>query len=343
MNHKRPVLTATLKQIAYVLPEQVEDNSDLAREFPEWSVEKIFEKTGIRQRRIAAMGQLSSDLAVEAAEKLFKEHTIDRGAFDYLIFCTQSPDYFLPASACLIQDRLRLPKTCGAIDVNQGCSGYIYGLGLAKGLIESRQARNVLLLTGETYSKFIRRDDRSVRTLFGDAASATWLAATEADREMLHSFVYGTDGSGAQNLIVQGGALRARANESGTDSQPLALQMNGPEVLSFTLREVPRLTAQVLDRAGLSKEQISGFIFHQANRFMLEAVRRKISIPAEKFCHHYETCGNTVSATIPIALKEGLLSGRTTPSGHWLLAGFGVGYSWAGCILDAGVRPVPIE
>ena len=173
-------MQAQISAIEYYFPTNVVTNEDLARDFPEWTPAKILEKTGIAERRLAAADQCSSDLAVEAAEKLFQSGACQRSEVDYLLLCTQSPDYFLPSTACLLQDRLGIPQTAGALDFNLGCSGYVYGLGLAKGLIETGQARKIVLITAETYSKFMHPSDKSVRPLFGDAAAATLISARTA-------------------------------------------------------------------------------------------------------------------------------------------------------------------
>ena len=306
---------AKLTAIEYYLPEKILSTQDLSAEFPEWSVEKIDDKTGIRERHIAAPEECSSDLAVAAARKLFDSGACRPDEIDFVLLCTQSPDYFLPTTACLVQDRLGIPTTAGALDFNLGCSGFVYGLGLAEGLIASGQARNLLLLTAETYSKFLHPRDKSVRTLFGDAAAATLLTASE--QPSLGPFVYGTDGAGAPNLIVPAGGMRqARTAETAIakedDSENLRSQDNlfmaGGEIFNFTLSAVPKSIQALLERASLSFEQIDLFVFHQANRFMLEHLRKRLKIPAEKFQVSMAHCGNTVSSTIPIALKEAHLA-----------------------------------
>ena len=262
---------------------------------------------------------------------------------DYILFCTQSPDYFLPTTACLIQSRLGIPHSAGALDFNLGCSGFVVGLGLAKGLIETGQATKVLLLTGETYSKFIHKRDKSVRTLFGDAAAATLVAALDQAGDLpIGPFVYGTDGSGAANLIVPTGAMRhpktaetaeVYEDESGNSRSRDSLFMNGAEIFNFTLRTIPGCVAALLQRAGLGMEDVDLFVFHQANRYMLDHLRKKIKIPEQKFVVVMKQSGNTVSSTIPIALKQAQLDGRLR-SGHLVMVvGFGVGYSWAAGLL----------
>ncbi len=318
---------ASIVGIEYYLPKQKLHNDDLVAQFPDWSVEKIAEKTGIHSRAIVSPKECSSDLAIAAAERLF-ESGIDRSEIDFVVLCTQSPDYFLPTTACIVQHKLGIPTTAGALDFNLGCSGYVYGLGLAKGLIESGQANRLLLLTAETYSKFLDPSDRSVRTIFGDAAAATVLSSKEADVCEIGPFVYGTDGSGAENLIVEGGAMR--------DADNLAdpyLRMNGSEIFVFTLKSVPNLVHQTLEKASIEIGEIDWFVFHQANQFMIEHLRKKLEIPPEKFVVHLEDCGNTVSSSIPIALKTAVDDGRIKAGHKVMTVGFGVGYSWAATVI----------
>lgn len=334
---------AAISGIEYHLPNEKLLSQQLANEFPEWSVEKIDAKTGIAERHIASETECSSDLAVEAATKLFRSGVCQVEDIDYILFCTQSPDYFLPTTACLIQSRLSIPQSAGALDYNLGCSGFVVGLGLAKGLIETGQATNVLLLTGETYSKFIHPRDKSVRTLFGDAAAATLVAATEREgKPPIGPFVYGTDGSGAGNLIVSTGGMRnprsaetasLYEDESGNTRSQDNLFMNGAEIFNFTLRTIPRCVTTLLDRAELGMEAVDLFVFHQANQYMLDHLRKKMKIPEQKFLISMSHCGNTVSSSIPIALKDAQLSGRLRPEQLVMLVGFGVGYSWAASFL----------
>jgi 3-oxoacyl-[acyl-carrier-protein] synthase-3 len=241
------------------------------------------------------------------------------------LLCTQSPDYFLPTTACVMQQRLGIPTNAGALDFNLGCSGFVYGLGLAKGLIETGQARRLLLITAETYSKFVAHDDRSTRTIFGDGAAATLIEATESEEEFIGVPVYGTDGRGAKNLIVERGAMR-------NPGEPV-LKMVGPEVFTFTIVRIPSLVKETLERSHLGLDQIDLFVFHQANRYMLEHLRKKLAVPEEKFFLFLENCANTVSSTIPIALFEAEKAGRLKQGNTAMLVGFGVGYSWAACVV----------
>jgi 3-oxoacyl-[acyl-carrier-protein] synthase III len=336
-------MQASIAAIEYYLPEKVVSNQDLAAEFPEWPVEKIQAKTGIVERHVAAENECASDLAAEACRKLFGSGACSPGEIDYLLLCTQSPDYFLPTTACLLQDRLGFPTSAGALDFNLGCSGFVYGLGLAQGLIQTGQASKLLLVTAETYTKFIHPRDRSVRTLFGDAAAATLLTAAPGPADLRSSYVFGTDGSGANNLIVPAGGLRrrcatetaeVRSDSRGSARNAESLFMDGAEIFNFTLRTIPACIAELLDRSGKNLEQVDLFVFHQANRYMLDHLRGKLKIPREKFYLWLESCGNTVSSTIPIALKHALAEGRLRPGQTVMLVGFGVGYSWGATLLE---------
>lgn len=329
-------MKAYIKAISYFLPEKIVTNENLVKEFPEWTVEKVAAKVGVNQRHIAAENETAADMATAAAEKLFSEHNIDRSSIDFILLCTQSPDYFLPTSACLIQNRLGLSTSCGALDFNLGCSGFVYGLSLAKGLIAGGIARNILLLTAETYSKHLHPKDKGNRTIFGDAAAATLISTNGF--ASVENFSLGTDGRGAENLIVKKGGLRQpdavcdlTFDESGNPSSSDFLYMNGGEIFNFTSEAVPVLVDQVLERNDLKIEDIQLFVFHQANKYMMNYLRKLIDIESEKFYFFLENVGNTVSSTIPIALCEAQKERKL--QGSILLAGFGVGYSWGATVL----------
>jgi len=335
---------AAIRAIAGFLPERVLDNEHLADELGDWTADKIREKTGIRSRRVAGLGECASDLAVGAAQRLFESGACAPEEVDFLLVCTQTPDHLLPTTACLVQERLGLPRHCGAVDVNQGCSGYVYSLALAKGLVENGLAGTVLVLTADTYTRLIHPQDRSVRTLFGDGAAAT-LVAPARGPEGLGPFVFGTDGRGAPNLIVPAGGMRNPAtpetavvqdDEAGNRRSAQHLFMNGPEVFAFTLQQVPRAVNALLARAGLASGDVARYVFHQANAFMLECLRGKLGIPPERFSVHLEDTGNTVSASIPLALEADRRAGLLPAGAPVVLVGFGVGYSWAAALASFG-------
>ena len=323
----------------YFIPTQKLSNSDLALIFPEWSPDKISNKTGIYERGISGVDELASDLSVNAAISLFKNNLIEREEVDFLLFCTQSPDFFLPTTACLIHNKLGLKDSCGALDFNLGCSGYIYGLSLAKGLISSGDAKKVLLLTAETYTKFIHPADKSNRTIFGDGAAATIVSATAIDG--LGKFVFGTDGNGAMNLTVKTGGIRNRMlandvfyNEDGFVKSDDHLFMDGQEIFQYTTKEVPLLVQKCLTMNNLKIAEIDLFVFHQANKYMLDYIRRKLNIPQNKFFIFLESTGNTVSSTIPIALCEAKKLGKLNKGTKVMLVGFGVGYSSGAVVVN---------
>jgi 3-oxoacyl-[acyl-carrier-protein] synthase-3 len=333
LSKEHAVKFAAVGPIAVHLPEAVETNDHLQSQFPKWDMDLIYSKTGIRERHIAAPGECASDLGVAAAEKLFTSHNIDRRSVDFLLFCTQTPDYALPTTACLIQDRLKLPTSIGALDFNLGCSGYVYGLGLADGLIRSGSATRVLLLTAETYSKYIDAEDRSLRTIFGDGAAATLVEA--ADEPSLGAFKYGTDGSGADTLLMTKGGARAVDQAIAPRRRPRwtsPLYMDGPALVYFTVENIPRLVGMVLEASGLNREQIDLYVMHQATFHMLDKLRERLELDAAKMPMVLENVGNTVSSTIPIAIEQLRSQGVLKPGMRSMLLGFGVGLSLAGCI-----------
>lgn len=331
---------ARIAAVATHLPDRVLTNAQLAELYPAWPAEKILEKTGIRERRVAAADETAGDLAFQAAEKLFASGECAREDVDFLILCTQAPDYLLPTTACLLQDRLGLGRYVGALDVNLGCSGFVYGLALAAGLIAAGAARNVLLLTADTYSKFIHEGDKSVRTLFGDGAAATLVSAS--GEGAVGPFVFGTDGAGGKDLIVEAGGFRTpRGIDTGTaveDAQGNVrsrehLFMHGANVMNFSLREVPRTFTRLLELGGVDKAEVDHVVLHQANKFMLDALQRKLGLPAEKVPRLYEDVGNTVSSTVPFVLADLRRNGQMAPGKRIAMIGFGVGLSWAGALI----------
>jgi 3-oxoacyl-[acyl-carrier-protein] synthase-3 len=323
---------ASIGPIEIHLPEKVEDNDLLKAEFPSWNMDVIQEKTGVHSRHIAADEECASDLGVAAAEKLFKKHDIDRTSIDFLLFCTQTPDYPLPTTACLMQQRLGLPTSIGALDFNLGCSGFVYGLSLAEGLICSGAARRVLLITAETYSKYIGPGDRSLRTIFGDGAAATLIEA--ADEPSLGSFSFGTDGRGGNSLLVADGGARPRADALRPGKRKRwssRLFMDGPELVKFTLDVVPPLVDRLLTDSKWSHDEIDMYLMHQATSYMLDHLRDRMKLDEDKVPVALRNCGNTVSSTIPLLMHDLRSSGQLRPGKKSLLIGFGVGLSWAGC------------
>ena len=331
-------MSVYIKKIATYLPEKVVTNEEMVMDFPEWSVDKIADKIGVIERRVAADNETATDMAFAAAERLFEDNDIDKGEIDFVVFCTKSPDYKLPTSACLLQHRLGLRTNIGALDYNLGCSGYVYGLAIAKGLIACSVAKNVLLLTAETYNKYLHPRDKGNRTIFGDAATAT-VVSTQGFAEV-GEFSLGTDGSGGDNLIVKTGMSRCPDSKNDVsfdeDGNPVSsdhLYMNGSEIFSFTQSNVPKVVKDTLAKNSIEKEDVDMFVFHQANKYMLNFLRKKMKIDEEKYYVDMSKVGNTVSNSIPLALDSAIRNGVIKKGMKVLISGFGVGYSWGGAIL----------
>ena len=270
---------AFIKAITYYLPQRVVSNEELLKDFPEWNVEKVAQKVGVNSRHIAAENETAGDMAEKAARRLFDEYNINPKTIDFLMLCTQSPDYFLPSTACILQDKLGIATSAGAFDYNLGCSGCIYGLAIAKGLITAGIAKNVLLLTAETYNKYLHPSDKSNRSIFGDGAAAC-LISTDGFAE-IGEFVLGTDGKGANNLIVKTGGARHKTktglsieDDEGHIWYDDYLYMNGGDIFNFTLDNVPSMIKEILQKNNVEKDGIDYYIFHQANKFMLNTIRK---------------------------------------------------------------------
>lgn len=324
---------AQLGKISVHLPSRIETNAELAQRYPRWDIPLIEEKTGIRQRHIAAPGETAADLAVAAAEKLFASGAVAREDVDFVLLCTQTPDYPLPTTSCLVQDRLGLSTRCGAMDFNLGCSGFVYGMAVADGLIQSGVAKTILLLTAETYTKYIDEDDRSLRTIFGDAAAATLVTA--GPERSLWGFQFGSDGSGGDMLIVgDGGARSAEAAIKPRHRKrwKSRLYMDGPSLINFTVEAIPRLIDEILESNGLSDSHVDKYLMHQATWKMLDQLRSRMGVCESRLPIDLADVGNTVSCTLPILIDRLRSRGELTPGNTQVLVGFGVGLSWAGCL-----------
>lgn len=327
-------LFAAIRAVEVYLPASVEKNDMSSR---------VAKKLGIFERPVAGAEESSGDMARQAAERLFSAYAIDRSEVDFVLLCTHVPDYLIPATACILQDQLHLPKHCGALDFNLGCSGYTYGLSLAKGLIEGGMASNVLLLTTGVYSKYVNEKDKVSRPLFGDAAAATLVSAVSADQPLLDSFVFGTDGSGFEQLMIPAGGSRNPAVKTkeifttdayGSTRSNYEIFMDGEAVAAFMLREVPPLVEKILEKSGLAREQIDYYVFHQPNAFMLKYIQTKCALSDMNFFNQAERTGNTMASSIPIGIAEVIKKQPPEQLSRVMLAGFGLGLSWAGCLAD---------
>ena len=329
---------AYIKGISSYLPEKIVTNAELLKEFPEWSVDKVAAKVGVDSRHIAGENETAGDMAEKAARRLFDEYNIDPKVIDFILLCTQSSDHFLPSTACILQDRLGIPTSAGAFDYNLGCSGCVYGMAIGKSFVDSGMAKNVLLLTAETYNKYLHPSDKSNRSIFGDGAAACLISNEGVAK--IGDVVWGTDGSGAKHLIVETGAARHKSatgvvtiDEDGHEKYDDYLYMNGSAIFNFTLEAVPALMKDILVRNNMAKEDVDYFVFHQANKFMLNTIRKVCVLPKDKFYVNLSETGNTVSSTVLIGLKQCLEAGTITTGMNVMVTGFGVGLSWGGTIL----------
>jgi 3-oxoacyl-[acyl-carrier-protein] synthase-3 len=342
------VYGASIAGIASAVPDKFLTIEDGARIFGEAEMRKISASTGVKKRHVAYNGMCTSDLCFAAAERLLADLEWSRESIDALIFVSQSPDYCLPATSCTLNLRLGLPKRCAAFDVNLGCSGYTYGLWLASHLIAGGGVRRLLLLVGDVSTRGTAPEDRAMAALVGDAGTATALERDENSGVM--SFCLGTDGSGKDHLIVRAGGHRQPRNEQtarrvqaedGNIRSAEDVYMNGAEIFTFTLREVPPLIREVLDVAGWSIDTVDAFVMHQANEFILKYLAKKMKLPAEKMILALEDYGNTSSASIPLAMTHALAGKLRTGSLNLVLAGFGVGFSWGAVTLNCGPMVMP--
>lgn len=324
---------AFIKAITYYQPEHVVSNDELNFD----DAAKVAKTMGVESRTWAAENETSGDMAVLAAKKLFKENGISPTEIDFIIFCSQGMDYYMPSTSCIIQDRLGIPTSAGAFGMDLGCSGFVYGLAIANSFVESGLAKNILLLTAETTSKYMHCEDKN-RLLFGDASSATVISSSGFAR--IGNFDYGTDGSGFEHIIIRNGSSRhlSRNGNEWTDSAGIIhrddwFDMDGEAIFNFTVEHIPLLIKDCLAKNNLEKSDVDYYVFHQANKYMLNTLRKLNEIPKEKFFIDLSDTGNTASSTVPIGIVKSLKNGSIQKDMKVMLAGFGVGLSWASTIL----------
>jgi len=332
-----------ISAVQYYLPEAVEDNADLQIEYKGNADPGLLAKIGIKSRHIAPKDSRAPDLAIIAAEQLFLETGIDRKDIDALVYCSAHREYLVPATSCILQDRLGLSKKIGAFDLMHACSGYMYGLAVVKGLIHSLGMSNVLLLTAALPSQYIYPKNLAVRLVFGDASSATLISKTAGNNSCsIGEFIFGTDGSGYEKIIIRDGSEASQLDEFSRDEIQddfgniyidSSLYIDGQSNLLFIMKQVPKLIEDTLAKNNLQINDIDLFIMHQANFFALEQVRKRLKIEESRFFYSMEFSGNTVQATIPIALKDAMAQGKIQPGNKVLIAGFGAGMNMAGTVL----------
>jgi len=332
---------AFLNHIGFTLAPIEVTNEVLVEKYQNEFTTSILKKSGVDKRYKLPSGTLISDFATEAADNFFQKYDINKLEIDFLIFCSECPDYLGPATSCIIQKKCNLPKNIGTLDISFGCSGYTYGLAMAKALIESGLAEKVLFITADMPNAVIPANNLNLNSLFSDASSVSLISCERIGLGFqVNDFCFGTDGTGAESIISRNSAF-AKSDDKLLDEEEYMksfvrgrMEMNGEDVFRFSLREVPVLVKEILSKHHLSFEEIDLFVFHQASEIILKALKRKLNIADEKFFSNLKNFGNTVSSSIPIALLDAIKQGLVNPGMRIMLLGFGIGYSWSGTIIE---------
>lgn len=331
-----------IKDIAYYLPELIVTNDDLKEENPNWDMDLIEKRVGVKRRHITRDDETALDLSFKACEIIFSKKENVKEDIDGIIFCTQTQDYLMPPNACILHKMLDFSENVLAFDFNLACSGYIYGLALAGGLICSGVAKNILLVNADTYSKYINKKDRSTRVLFGDGAAVSWITSSESTQGII-DIQCSTWGKYYDKFIIPAGGCRVpksietaipHSDESGNIRTLENIHMDGMGILVFVNSKVPKQIKDILDRNKLSIDEIDMFIFHQASKLALDSLVSLLNIKPDRIYNNLSEIGNTVSASIPISLKNVLESAKVSRNDKVLLCGFGVGLSWGTAIIE---------
>ena len=299
-----------IKSIEYSLPKKVEYLADLKKDNPDWDVKKIYSATGIKKRYVSDEKEDIISLSIKSAKKIFKNFS--RKKIDFLIVVTQTSEYKLPSASCILQNQLKLRNDIKAFDINMGCSGFIYGLNIASNLIKNNEGKNGLIICTDVYTKFIKKKNRSCRPIFSDASSSILISADK--KNYIGPFQFGTDGKGAFDLSLKDG------NEN--------IYMNGSKVALFSIKRVPESINKLLYKIKKNKNTIDKFIFHQASKYVLDKIYKNMKLDKSKIFQNYKDYENTVSASIPIALKLASKKKYLKNKDQVILTGFGVGLSW---------------
>lgn len=336
-----------ISAVAYCVPEKRLTGVELAERFGDEAVSRIAQSSGIYERRISAAGECASDLAERAARALF-DRGVDPSSIDLVIFATQTPDYLLPTTACLLQRRLGIPKTAAAFDINLGCSQYVYSLGVAQSMIKAGLCHRALVMTGDTVSKIIHPKDRAVVPLFGDAGTATVVEDLGGEAGF-RGFDFGTDGAGGPSLIWPTSGLRDRpSTESALEREDKYgairtgddMFMDGTAIFVFTLKTVPLTVRRALSNAGMLESDVDLFIFHQASQLIIESAAKHLKLTPDRYHTYFGHLGNSGGSTVAICLADALRKGKVSPGDRLLLAAFGVGFSWASAVHICGDKPI---
>ena len=333
-------MNCKIAHIEYYLPKKTVTNQDLLKENPGWNIQGLLPKTGVLKRHIVSDGETALDLAIQACRKLFDKTQLSPQAIDAVIFCTQSPDYIMPGNAFLLHSHLELPEHALAFDFNLACSGYVYGLAMARAFFNTYPIKNLLFVTADTYSKYIHPKDKSVRLIFGDGAAATLLKPSSSG---IMDVKWGTYGKGHEHFMIQAGGCRLPKNastravitdKSGNSRTKEHIAMEGFALVSLAREKVLSHIKDILEVNRLKTHDVSLFIFHQASQLVLDSLQKALGLPSEKMYNNLANIGNTVSSSLPIALKDALDQKRIKAGDKIVLCGFGVGFSWGSAILE---------
>ncbi len=333
-------MNCKIAQIEYYLPEKTVTNRDLLRENPDWNIDSLLPKTGVLKRHVAGETETALDLAVKACHKLFERSKLSPQSIDAVMFCTQSPDHIMPGNAFVLHNKLDLPERALAFDFNLACSGYVYGLAMARAFFNTYPIKNLLFVTADTYTKYIHPRDKSVRLLFGDGAAATLLLPSSTGIIDIH---WGTYGKGYEHFMIPAGGCRLPSNpqtravktdKSGNARTPENIAMEGFALVALAKGKVLTQVKELLKANRLSTDDIGLFVFHQASQLVLDHMQKGLDLPAKKVFNNLANIGNTVSSSLPIAIKDALSEKRIKPGDKIVLCGFGVGFSWASAIVE---------
>lgn len=333
-------MSIRIQHIEYFLPEKIVTNRDLKKQHPDWDIQKVEEKSGVFQRHITSPDQTAYDLAKEAVSKLFAQDVISKDDIDGILFCTQSPDYIMPSNAFLIHKEFGFKSSVWAFDYNLACSGYIYGLAIARGFIETKMASNILLITADTYSRYINQNDRSTKVLFGDGAAVSLI--TSCGSTDIFDIELASEGREYEAFYIPSGGCKTPKSDqtkvmmvdrSGNERTLEDIHMNGFAVWKFISNTVPKQIKELLRRNKLTIDEIDFIGFHQASKLTLGSLSKALKIDPDELFTNLDRIGNTVSASIPIALKDAQTAGKVKKGDLILLSGFGVGLSWGSVIM----------
>jgi 3-oxoacyl-[acyl-carrier-protein] synthase-3 len=337
-NKEIGIMKIGISAIEYYLPEKIITNDF----FEHAKNDFLEEKVGIKERHIAAENEFTSDMAAKAVNKLIAKHNINRNELEFLVLCTLSPDYILPQTSAQVQTMCELPTSIYTVDLRMGCTGFVHSLSIAQSLIAGMGFKKGLVVTADKFSIYLSYRDYSVDTLFSDSAAAVLVEENPKLFEiMTHDF--GTDGKGAEHIVIPAGGARLRISEEtskfetikpGVERSKNFLYMNGRQVMKFADNTVPISANKVMSKAGITLDDVDWVIMHQANKFMLEEIGDRCGIPREKNYINLWNKGNTIASSIPIALNELLEKHeRINHDRYWMITGFGLGFAWGTTLL----------